>query len=322
MSDPMKMKVFSGTISKPMAEQICETLDMQLGNALVDRFDDGEVKVQIRENVRGAHVFIVNSTQPPAENLEDMTLLVDAAKRSSAGSITLVIPYLGYNRQDRKDRPRAPISAKVLANKISAMRVDRLLLFELHSEVTAGFFDDAIAVDHLYGSLITVPFLKTHLDLNNLVVASTDAGGVPRARAYAKLLGIKKVVVFDKVRGDGGAVDRDSIMIIGDVKDQNLLFVDDMIDTSGTLIADVDAATKAGAQRIFAVATHGVFSKNAIERLKESPIERVIVTDSFYHSQERLAPLAGKLTVLPCAPTLGKAMRRIHEGRSLSTMFL
>jgi len=316
-----KIKIFSGNAGEPLATKVCEWLSISLGNARVGRFADGEVRVQINEDVRDADVFILNPTHPPAENLIETMLLLEAARGSSAGRITLVPVYLGYNRQDRKDRPRVPISARVVIHMLSSCGTDRALLFDIHSEPTMGFFHPRTVVDHLYASWVSVPYLRSILK-NPFVVASPDKGGGPRAEAYARLLGQEDYVLFTKIRKPTGEIQEKSIRIIGDVAGKTVLFIDDMIDTGGTLISDAEAARVAGAEKILAFATHALFSRDAVARLDESPIDEVIITDSIPHTQEELRAERIKITVLSIDRLVAEAIRRIHEGASLSSLIL
>jgi ribose-phosphate pyrophosphokinase len=287
----------------------------------LERFHDGEIRVQLLEDVRDADVFIVNATNPPAENLLEMLFLTDAIRRSSAKRITAVLTYLGYNRQDRKDKPRVPISARVVIDMLSNSGANRALLLDLHSEPTMGFFASNVVVDHLKASIASVPYLREILP-EPFVVASPDKGGGPRTEAYAKLLGQDDYVVFFKSRPEPGAVDKKSIKIIGDVRGRNILFIDDMIDTGGTIITDAEAAQKAGALDVYAYATHFLASENAIARLDASPIKEVVVMDTIAHLPEELQTNRLKITTLPVAPLLAEAIRRIHDGDSLSSLFL
>ena len=317
-----KLKVFAGNASKELAGKVCDSLSIGLGRAYVGRFADGEVRVEFEENVRDADVFIINSTNPPAENWFELLFLADAAHRSSAGRITLVIPYLGYNRQDRKNKPRVPVSAKaaidILAN--SELGVRQVLLLDAHSEATLSAFDPVI-VDHLYGSVVGVPYLSEKMS-RRLVVASPDAGSTERARAYAGFLNLPNFVIFDKGRREANDIDGQRIKIIGNVKGKDVIFVDDMIDTAKTLVADAEAAKKKGARSIRVFATHAVLSAGAVERLDRSPIAEVIITDSIWHHFNELKTKRVKITVLSIDSLLGQAIRRIHEGESLSQLFL
>ena len=315
------LKIFAGSASKKFAQDVCKRLGVQMGDALVSRFKDGEVRVQLLENVRDADVFIINQTNPPAENIFEMALLSEAARDSSAGRITLVPTYLGYNRQDRKDRPRVPISARTMIRFLANSGADRALLFDLHSEPTAGFFR-SLEVDHLYASKISLPYLQQILT-RPYIVASPDKGGTARAEAYARRLGQDDFVVFFKSRSAPGEIRKESIKIIGSVKGKDVVFVDDMIDSGGTMIADAEAAKKAGAKKIYCFATHAVFSSNpkkVIERFDESDIDELIVTDSIYHEPKLLKSKRIKVTVLPLSELVADAIARIHAGESVSAL--
>lgn len=316
-----KIKVFSGTTSTSLTQDVCKKLSINPGKADLKKFSDGEIHVQLLENVRDADVFIINATQPPMENLMEMILLADAARRSSAKRVTLVPVYLGYNRQDRKDRPRVPISARVVIDMLSNSGADRALLIDLHSEVTMGFFERNVIVDHLYASIASIPYLRTLL-ANPFIVASPDKGGGPRAKAYATLLNQGDYVIFDKVRSEPGKIAKGSVKIIGDVNGRNVLLVDDLIDTAGTLIADAEAAMNAGALAVYGYATHLLGSGDAIARLDASPIKELVVMDSLPHSAQELQTNRLKITTLSIAPLLADAIRRIHDGDSLSSLFL
>lgn len=313
-----RIKVLSGNAGAPLAKEICDHLSIEPTKALVSRFNDGEVQVQIQEEVRGADLFIVNPIHSPAENLLEMVFLADAARRSSAGRITLVIPYLGYNRKDWKDEPRVPLSACIVIRILAHCGANRALLFDVHSEATVDDFDPLV-VDHLYASAISVGYLKQLLP-RPFVVASPDRGGGRRANAYARRLGQSDFVLFNKDREKPGVVKSGSIKIIGEVKGRDVLFVDDMVDTGGTLVEDAKAARAAGARRIFAFATHGIFSNDAIARLDRSPIQEVIVTDTIAHTAAELKTKRLKITVLPMASFIAKAIRRTHDEESLSAL--
>ncbi|HKD28778.1 MAG TPA: ribose-phosphate diphosphokinase [Xanthobacteraceae bacterium] len=317
------LKIFAGGAGKSFAEAVCEKLGIVLGQALVSRFNDGEVRVQILENVRDCDVFILNQTNPPAENILEMALLSEAAHDSSAGRITLVPTYLGYNRQDRKDRPRVPISSRTVMRFLAHSGADRALFFDLHSEPTAGFMSDLV-IDHLYVSKITVPYLQKILT-ENYVVASPDKGGTARAEAYARRLGHDDFVVFFKSRSGPGAIKKESIKIIGSVKGKDVVLIDDMIDSGGTMIADAEAAKEAGAKRIFCFATHAVFSsdpKTVIERFDNSAVTELIVTDSIRHDPRLMKGKRVKVTVLPLAEFVADAIGRIHVGESVSALII
>ena len=315
-----RIKIFSGAASMALASETCAYLHTRLGEATVSPFNDGERNVQLLQNVRGADVFIINSTHPPAENFIDMALLAEAAHDSSAGRVTLVPVYLGYNRKDQKDAPRVPISAYVMIDFLKRRGANRVLLFDIHSQPTAAFFKPLV-VDHLSASKMSVPYLEKMLK-EPFVVAAPDTGGGKRARDYAQLLGQRDLVVFSKHRPHAGEVERESIKIIGDVSGQHVLLVDDMIDTGGTIIADAEAAKKAGAKDIFVFATHALFSGEAVAKLDESPVTEIIVTNTIHHDPEKLATKRVKITVLSIAPLLAHAIRRIHKNESLSELIL
>ena len=316
-----KLRVFAGQAGIPLATEVCKKLSLPLSKATVQRFSDGEVRIQLLEDVRDSDVFIINPTNPPAENFFDMCLLAQAAQGSSAGRITLVPSYLGYNRQDRKDRPRVPISARWIARMLSQSGTNRMLLLDLHSEPTAAFFDSNIVVDHLYSSSVSIEYLKGLLH-NEFVVASPDKGGGPRAEAYAKRLDLGDYVVFIKSRPQPNEVQKDSIKIIGDVNGKDIIFIDDLIDTAGTIIADAEAAQAAGAKDIYVFATHALFSQKAIEHLDRSCIKEVVITDSIHHEPVKLQTKRVKITILSIAELLGKAIRCVHEGESVSSLIV
>ncbi len=316
-----RLKIFSGTASQYLGKAVCKYLGMNLGKVTLSRFADSEINIQFEEDLRDCDVVILNSTQPPAENLLEVILMAEAARQSSASKVILVIPYLGYNRQDRKDRPRVPISARVIARMISQSGADRILLLDLHSEPTMGFFDHHIVVDHLYASIEAVPYLSELLK-NDFVVASPDKGGGPRAEAYAKRLGQTEYVVCTKSRPESGLVNNDSIKVIGDVKDKDVLFIDDMIDTGGTICADAVAVQREGAKDVYAFATHGLFSQNALIRLQNAPLKQVVIMNTLHHNEALLKPYGDKIKVLSIHELLAKAILRLHQGQSLSPLIL
>lgn len=315
------LKVFSGGVTHGLVRDICAYLSREQGRVELTRFADGEFRPKFLENVRDTDVFIVSSTQMPHENLFEMLLMADAAVRSSAARITMVPTYLAYNRQDRKDEPRVPLSAEVIASMFNSSGAHRMLLFDLHNETTAGYFRKAMGVDHLYLSPVTLPYVKSIIT-GNTRLASTDGGGVERMRAYARLLGIgeQDVLVFDKGRLKAGSVDPRRVFILGDPSGKDLLFVDDMIDGSSTAVACSQAAELRGARSSKIVASHALFSGTALRKLEDSPISEVITTDSVYHRPEELLVDQSKLklTVLPIAQFVAKAIRYVHEGESLS----
>jgi len=313
------IKLFAGNATPELAEIIANRLDLTLGNATVGRFSDGEISVQVHDNVRGSDVFIIQSTCAPCnDNLMELIVMVDALRRASAGRITAVIPYFGYARQDRRVRSaRVPITAKVVADFLSSVGVDRVLTVDLHAEQIQGFFD--VPVDNVFGSPILVDDMrkKGFNDAEDVVVVSPDIGGVVRARAIAKLLDDKDLAIIDKRRPQANVAQ--VMHIIGDVEGRDCIMVDDMIDTGGTLCKAAEALKQHGAKRVFAYATHPVFSGNAAENLKNSVIDEVIVTDSI--------PLADEIAALPnvrqltLGTMLGEAIRRLSNEESISAMF-
>jgi ribose-phosphate pyrophosphokinase len=308
-----RLKVFTGNANKDLAEEICEHLHVALGEVEIGRFSDGEIRLQIMQNVRGDDVFLVQPTCPPVnDHLMELLIMVDALSRASARRITVVIPYYGYGRQDRKSEPRVPISAKLVANLITAAGADRVLAMDLHVGQIQGFFD--IPVDHLYAMPVFLDYIREK-NLEDIVVVSPDAGGVERARAFAKRLDAD-LAIIDKRRPRANIAD--VMNVIGDVKGKTAILLDDMVDTGGTLCKDADALKSFGANRIFAATAHGVLSGPAIERINKSAIEELMITDSI--------PMRGKkspkITVLSVAPLLAEAIKRIHEDQSVSQLFV
>lgn len=310
-----RFKIFSGTANLPLAESICRHLEVPLGKASLGRFSDGEIYFQILENVRGADVFVVQPCCYPVDNhLFELLLMIDAFKRASAWRITAVLPYYCYARQDRKDKPRVPISAKLVADLLETAGASRALTLDLHAPQIQGYFD--VPVDHLYGSPVLVEHFR-HLNLPNLTVVSPDAGGVERARFFAKKLDAPLAIV-DKRRVD---VDVSEVMnLIGDVKGRPALVIDDIIDTAGTLVKTAEALLDHGATKVFAACTHAVLSGPAVERLTESKIEEVIVTDSVPLNEA--AQKLPKIKVLSVAPLLARGIQSIHEETSISELFI
>ncbi len=310
-----ELKLFTGTANRPLAEEIAQYLRVPLGDAEVDRFSDGEVFVRVNENVRGADVFVIQPTCPPVnDTLMELLIIIDALKRASAHRITAVLPYYGYARQDRKVQPRVPITAKLVADLLTAAGVDRLLALDLHAGQIQGFFN--IPVDHLFaGPAVMIDYLGKK-DLKDPVVVSPDAGGVERARAIAKRLNAGLAIIDKRREGPNAAV---AMHLIGDVKGCDAIVIDDMIDTAGTLVQAVGALEREGARRILACGVHAVLSGPAMERIQASPIEEVVVTNSIPVSAEKRA---ARVTVLSVAPLLGEAIRRIHNEESVSTLFV
>jgi ribose-phosphate pyrophosphokinase len=308
-------KVFTGNANSILAGEICYELGCQLACANVRHFSDGEVHLQIQENVRGADVFVVQPTCTPVDrNLMELLLMMDALKRASAERITAVLPYYGYARQDRKDRPRMPISARLVASLIERAGADRILALDLHAAQIQGFFD--VPVDHLFAAPVMVDYFDD-LKGDNLTVVSPDAGGVERARAFAKRLE-SPLAIIDKRRSDVNVAE--VMHIIGDVAGQDCLIVDDLIDTAGTLVKAAEALLARGANSVRACATHAVLSGPAVERIENSDIEEVIVTNSIPLREE--ADNCTRIKQLSVAPLLAKAIQSIHEDGSVSTLFV
>src|SRR5499426_614933 len=310
-----ELKLFSGNANRPLAEEIAKTLQLTLGDADVSRFSDGEVYVQINENVRGEDVFVIQPTCPPVnDHLMELLVMIDAFKRASAGRITAVLPYYGYGRQDRKVMGRVPITAKLVADLITAAGCHRILAVDLHAGQIQGFFN--MPVDHLFAAPPVIVDYLAKKDLKDLVVVSPDAGGVERARAIAKRLKAGLAIIDKRREGPNQAV---AMHLIGDVHGQDAVVIDDMIDTAGTLVQAVEALAREGARRILACGVHAVLSGPAIDRIKASPLEEVVVTNSIAVTE---AKRTGRLTVLTVAPLLGEAIRRIHDEESVSTLFV
>ena len=309
------LKVFSGRSHESLTSEICSYLGVEPGHATLYSFSDGETYVQIDENVRGADVFIIQPTCPPSVNdhLMELLIMLDAFKRSSAKRVTAVLPYYGYARQDRKDKPRVPITAKLAADLISTAGADRVLTLDLHAAQIQGFFN--IPVDHLFAAPVIVGHLKS-LELDDLTIVSPDAGGVERARAYAKRLGAS-LAIIDKRRF---AKNQTEVMnIIGEVEGRNVFIVDDIIDTAGTLIHSVTALREKGAKSISAACTHAVLSGPAVQRINTSDLLQVVTTNSIpLHEKEADCP---KLKSLSIGPLLAEAIKRIHNEDSVSTLF-
>lgn len=307
-------RIFTGNANPPLAKAICRCLGVQLGEMDIRTFSDGEIYLQIQENVRGSDVFAVQSTCTPVDrNLMEMLLMIDALKRASADRITAVLPYYGYARQDRKDRPRVPISAKLIASLLETAGADRVLALDLHAAQIQGFFD--IPVDHLFASPVALEYFEDKRD--HLTVVSPDAGGVERARAVAKRLDAP-LAIIDKRRQDINVAE--VVHIIGEVDGRDCLIVDDLIDTAGTLVKGVEALIRHGARRVSAFATHPVLSGPAVERIEESELDEVVVTDSIPLREDALR--CGRFRVLSVAPLLAQAIQSIHEETSVSKLFV
>jgi ribose-phosphate pyrophosphokinase len=318
------LKVFSGSAHPQLSKDICEFLGVPVGQARLRRFPDSEVSFQIDENIRGTDVFIVQPTcqtvtesMPPRsvdDHVMELLIMVDAFRRSSASRITAVLPYYGYARQDRKDKPRVPISAKLVANVLSAAGTNRVLTMDLHKAQIQGFFD--IPVDHLFAAPVIIDYLSRQ-DLPRLTIVAPDAGGAERARAYAKRLDAE-LAVIDKRRSDDGTAE--VMNVIGEVGGRTCVIADNIIDTAGTIQKGAQALVDAGAARVLACAVHGVLSDPALHRIERSPLERLIVTNTLPMSEKRLK--CGKIVELSVARLLGQAIRSIHEETSVSSLFV
>jgi ribose-phosphate pyrophosphokinase len=311
-----QLKIFSGSAHPALTEEIAEFLQVPVGHARLQRFPDTEVSFQIDENIRGTDVFVVQPTCADVDrHLIELCVMIDAFRRSSASRITAVIPYYGYARQDRKDKPRVPISAKLVANLLSAAGANRVLTMDLHKAQIQGFFD--IPVDHLFAAPVIIDHL-TRMDNQNLTIVSPDAGGAERARAYAKRLDAE-LAIIDKRRSDDGTAE--VMNVVGDVGGRICILQDDIIDTAGTIVKAANALKANGAARVFACAVHGVLSGPAIERLEAAPLDQVIITNTIPLATER-AKCCKKIKQLSVARLLGQAIRSIHEETSVSSLFV
>jgi len=310
------LAIFSGGANRALAHEICRYVEVPPGNVTVSAFSDGESFVEIGENVRGVNCFVVQPTcNPVNQNLMEMLVMIDALRRASAGSIIAIVPYFGYARQDRKVKPRTPISAKLVADLISAAGADRVVAMDLHAGQIQGFFN--IPFDHLFAMPVMIDYLRDHRRDADLVLVSPDAGGVERTRAYAKRLNTS-LAIIDKRRDTPNV--SEVMNIVGEVQGRSALIIDDMIDTAGTLTQAAEAVMNAGATRVWAAATHPVLSGPAVERLRDSCLEEVIVTNSIPLSAE--AQQLSKIKALNVAKLLGEAVKRIHHGDSISSLFV
>lgn len=309
------IKILSGNSNIPLAEKICKGLDIPLGKANVKKFSDGEIQVEIEENVRGMDVFLVQSTCMPVNTyMMELLIMIDAIKRASAERITAVLPYYGYARQDRKVAPRVPITAKLIADLITVAGANRLLSMDLHAGQIQGFFN--IPVDHLYAAPVMMDYIKQKY-VNDLVIVSPDAGGVERARAFGKRLGAS-LAIIDKRRSQPN---ESTIMnIIGEIKGKTALLLDDMVDTAGTLTQAANALLQAGAKKVAACCTHAVLSGHALEKINQSALEEMVVSDTIPLKPE--AQACKKIVVLSVATLLGEAIKRIHNNDSVSSLFV
>ena len=306
------VKLFSGTKSKYLAEKIADYYGHPLGDVEIQRFSDGEMQPVINESVRGGYVFFIQSTFAPSDNLMELLLMVDAAKRASAGYITVVIPFFGYARQDRKDKPRVPISAKLIANLIEAAGANRVMTMDLHAPQIQGFFD--IPVDHLKSEAIFIPYIEHNINLKNVTFAAPDVGGVKRARTYSKYFH-KNLVICDKYRKKANEIA--GMTVIGDVKGADIIMVDDIVDTAGTLSRAADIIMEKGAKSVRALCTHPVLSGKAYENIEASSITELIVCDTI-----PLKKSSSKIKVLSTAKLFARAIRNTHEHRSISALFV
>ena len=310
-----KLKIFSGNANIPLAQEICNSLNIPLGKANVKKFSDGEIQLEIEENVRGMDVFIVQSTCTPVNvSLMELLIMMDAIKRASAERITAVIPYYGYARQDRKVAPRVPITAKLVADLITTAGANRMLTIDLHAGQIQGFFN--IPVDHLYAAPVMVEFIKSKF-ADNLVIVSPDAGGVERARAFAKRLGAS-LAIIDKRRTKPN--ESNVMNIIGEIKGKTSLLLDDMVDTAGTLTQAANALHNEGAAKVVACCTHPVLSGTAIEKISKSGLQQMVVTDTIPLGED--AKSCKKINILSVASLLGEAIKRIHNNDSVSSLFV
>ena len=313
MSEQNSFLVFSGTNTRYLAEKICQSLGCPLGNLVVTKFSGGEFAVSYEESIRGRDVFLVQSTFPNSDNLMELLLMIDAAKRASARNIIAVIPYFGWARQDRKDKPRVSIGAKLVADLLSAAGIDRLITMDLHADQIQGFFD--VPVDHLYASGVILPYLQSlNMSTEDLVIASPDVGGSKRASTYAKYLGCP-LVLCNKTRARANVVE--SIQIIGDVKGKHVVIVDDMVDTAGTITKAADVMKAAGALSVRACASHCVMSGPASERVQNSALEEIVFTDSIPYSNR-----CAKVKQLSVADMFAETIRRVISNKSISSQYL
>ena len=311
MENKELIKIIGCQSTLDLARKISKSLNIEICNTSVVEFSDGEFEPSFNETIRGSHVFLVQSTTPPSENLMELLLMIDAAKRASAYKIIAVIPYFGYARQDKKGRPRVPIGAKLVANLLMAAGVDRIMTMDLHADQIQGFFE--VPVDHLYASTLFVPYIQG-LNLDNLIIASPDMGGTKRANTYAKFLN-SQVVVCYKHREKANEISK--MMIIGDVKGKNVVLVDDMVDTAGTLTKAADLMIENGAKSVRAICTHGLFSSNAYEKINKSKLTEVVVTDTVLktHSSE-------KIKVITTAEIFANTIDAVMKKKSITKNFL
>ena len=304
-------KIFSARSSRKIALAICKAYGTELGDETVIEFSDGEFEPSFDESIRGADIFLIQSTMPPADNLMELLLMIDAARRASAYKINAVIPYFGYARQDKKGKPRVPIGAKLIANLLTSAGVDRVLTMDLHADQIQGFFD--IPVDHLYSSSVFIPYIQS-LNLTNLTIASPDMGGSNRANTYAKFLN-SEIVVCYKHREKANEVGK--MLLIGDVKDKDVVLVDDMVDTAGTLTKAAEVMIESGANSVRAICTHGVFSGPAYERIDKSPLIEIAVTDTILKDHQ-----SDKVNIISIADLFASSIEAVLKNESISKHYL
>lgn len=305
------IKVFAGTKSRYMAEEICADLGIELGKMNILHFADGEFEVSYEESIRGCEVYLVQSTFPNCDNLMELLLMIDAAKRASAKSVIAVIPYFGWARQDRKDKPRVSIAAKLVSDLLVAAGVDRVITMDLHADQIQGFFD--VPVDHLYASNVFIPYIQ-NLNLPDLVIATPDVGGAKRSNSYAKYLNVP-LVLCHKQRAKANVVEK--MTVIGDVKDKNVILIDDMVDTAGTITKAADLMMENGAKSVRALCSHAVMSDPATQRVLDSSLTEIIFTNSIPYHREN-----PKATILSVAPLFADTIRRVHQCESISSQYL
>ncbi len=304
------LKIFSGRATRHVTEKICDSLDVDLGLSSCPVFADGEFEPCYEETIRGSHVFIVQSTTPPADNLLELLLMIDAAKRASAYKVIAVIPYFGFGRQDRKDKPRVSIGAKLVADLLSAAGIDRLITMDLHADQIQGFFN--VPVDHLFASALFIPFISK-MGLENPIIASPDVGGTKRANTYARMLETD-MVICHKTRAKANEIN--SMTVIGDVRKKDVIIVDDMIDTAGTITKAANLMKKEGARSVRAFAAHGVLSGPAIERIERSELEEVYFTDSIQPVNR-----SEKIKYISVAEAFGESIKRVYKNQSISSLY-
>lgn len=305
------IKIFAGTKSRYMGEEICKCLSMELGKMNIQHFADGEFEVSFEETVRGCEVYLVQSTFPNSDNLMELLLMIDAAKRASAHSVIAVIPYFGWARQDRKDKPRVSIAAKLVADLLSAAGVNRVITMDLHADQIQGFFN--VPVDHLYASSVFIPYIQS-LKLENMAIATPDVGGAKRANSYAKFLDVP-LVLCHKQRAKANVVE--SMTVIGDVKDKNVILIDDMVDTAGTITKAADLMIANGAKSVRALASHAIMSDPASERVDACGMTEMIFTNSIPFDKK-----CKKATILSVAKLIADTIRRVHNNESISSQYI